>query len=477
MGALAWVMMGLALWHFTIFLPDRFWGGIVGAFVGAVVGAFLFGFLDQRLHRPGPPRHAPAAPRSRRSPARVHRAGRRVARGRAPRRRRPRRPPTRGASRPERAPCVRRRPGLRCAGLSVRARHPAVRRGRRRRARARARASRSRSRRCSCAAGWRDPAAARAWLAADDEHDPLGVRGHRRRRRGRARPRRGAGTRITVHGDYDVDGVCSTAILVRALRALGADVDWYLPSRTRGRLRPRGRDGRRASRPAARALLITADCAITAVDEVAAARAAGMDVVVTDHHAPRADGALPDAPIVHPALCGYPCPELCAAGVAHKLARALLAAAGRDPAAARDDLDLVALATVADCVPLRGENRRLVREGLRALAATRKPGPARAAARRAGRSGAARRHGDRLPAGAAHQRRRAPAARRRRRSSSCSPHDEARAAEIADELDRAQRRPPRTSSSASCFEAEAPASPSRRAARPTCSRARTGIPA
>ena len=109
---------------------------------------------------------------------------------------------------------------------------------------------------------------------------------------------------------------------------------------------------------------MTADCGITSVDEVAAARAAGLDVVVTDHHAPRSDGRRPDAPIVHPALGGYPCPDLCAAGVAHKLGAALLAAAGRDPARADDDLDLVALATVADCVPLRGENRRLVRAGL-----------------------------------------------------------------------------------------------------------------
>src|SRR5436190_935937 len=115
-------------------------------------------------------------------------------------------------------------------------------------------------------------------------------------------------------------------------------------------------------------LLLTADCAITAVDEVAAARAAGLDVVVTDHHAPRADGRLPDAPIVHPALCGYPCAHLCAAGVALKLAEAL------DAPTARHDLDLAALATVADVVALTGENRRLVREGLRALATTSKPG-------------------------------------------------------------------------------------------------------
>src|SRR5918993_1545634 len=155
--------------------------------------------------------------------------------------------------------------------------------------------------------------------------------------------------------------------------ALGGDVDWFLPSRAEDGY---GLSTTTVQRLAQRGtkLLITADCAITAVDEVAAARALGMDVLVTDHHSPRADGRLPDAPIVHPAVCGYPCPELCAAGVAHLLARALLEGAGMEPQAADADLDLVALATVADCVPLVGENRRLVRAGLRALASTRKPG-------------------------------------------------------------------------------------------------------
>lgn len=183
----------------------------------------------------------------------------------------------------------------------------------------------------------------------------------------------GRGSQITVHGDYDVDGVCSTAILVRALRTLGARVDWYLPSRiddgyglamaTVEKLAARGTN-----------LLITVDCAITAVEEVAAAKARGMDVIVTDHHSPRADGMLPDAPVLHPRLNGYPCADLCAAAVAYKLAQALLAAAGEDPRMAEEDLDLVALATVADVVPLQGENRRLVREGLRAIAGTRKVG-------------------------------------------------------------------------------------------------------
>jgi len=220
--------------------------------------------------------------------------------------------------------------------------------------------------------GMDDPHDARAWLAAEERHDPSQFAGidiatalvldHIER-----------ASRITIHGDYDVDGVSSTAILVGTLRTLGADVDWFLPSRAEDGY---GLSAATVQRLHARGtgLLITADCAITAVDEVAAARTAGIDVLVTDHHSPRADGRLPDAPIVHPAVCGYPCVDLCAAGVAYKLAAALLGAAGLDPEGADRDLDLVALATIADCVPLRGENRRLVRAGLRAMAVTKRPG-------------------------------------------------------------------------------------------------------
>ena len=114
-------------------------------------------------------------------------------------------------------------------------------------------------------------------------------------------------------------------------------------------------------------LLLTADCGITCAGEVAAARAAGMDVVVTDHHEP--GERLPDCPLLHPRLSSYPFAELCATGVAYKLSAALL---GAERAA--DDLDLVALATVADLVPLRGENRALVRAGLRVARQGRRPG-------------------------------------------------------------------------------------------------------
>ncbi len=219
-----------------------------------------------------------------------------------------------------------------------------------------------------------DPASARAFLDAAEEHPPGSFRGIEDAVATILASVR-TGARITIHGDYDVDGICSTAVLVRTLRELGADVDTYIPDRAAGY----GLQLETVEMLAARGtrLLITVDCAITAVEEVRAARELGMGVVVTDHHAPRANGALPDAPIVHPAICGYPCPELCATAVAYKLAQALREASGADAAGLARltrDLDLVALATVADVVALQGENRALLRRGLRALAATAKPG-------------------------------------------------------------------------------------------------------
>jgi single-stranded-DNA-specific exonuclease len=225
--------------------------------------------------------------------------------------------------------------------------------------------------------GLADPSTARAFLAADEEHPPSAFAGIEEAVALVLRHVR-EGQRITIHGDYDVDGVCSTAVLVRVLRALGADVDWYLPDRASDGY---GLNSNTVERLAARGtqLLITADCAITAVEEVALARTLGMEVLVTDHHAIRSDGQLPQAPIVHPRVCGYPCPDLCATAVAYKLAQGCWEAPGearRSQSGYRvqDDLDLVALATIADVVALTGENRTLVRCGLRALARTAKPG-------------------------------------------------------------------------------------------------------
>src|SRR4051812_17111206 len=132
--------------------------------------------------------------------------------------------------------------------------------------------------------GLGEPEDARRFLAADERGDALALPGARSAAEAiLAHVERGS--RMVVHGDYDVDGVCSTAILVRTLRRLGAEPSWEIPSRfdegyglsgaTVERLATRGKE-----------LLITVDCGITAVDEVAAARAAGIDVIVTDHHRP-----------------------------------------------------------------------------------------------------------------------------------------------------------------------------------------------
>jgi single-stranded-DNA-specific exonuclease len=177
-----------------------------------------------------------------------------------------------------------------------------------------------------------------------------------------------AGKRICVHGDYDVDGICATALALLTLRELGADVVWHLPSRfeegygvSRETIARLAQDGV--------GLVLTVDCGITAVAEVAEARALGLDVVVTDHHRPAE--RLPDCPVVATRPSEYPFPELCGTGVVHKLAEALL---GPEHPAVLRHLDLVALATIADVVPLVDENRWLATTGLRALARTQKPG-------------------------------------------------------------------------------------------------------
>ena len=214
--------------------------------------------------------------------------------------------------------------------------------------------------------GNRDLAAARAFLRADERHDP-GCFDGIDASTALVQRHIAAGSRIMVHGDYDVDGVCATAVLVRALRSLGADVGWYLPSRSQDGYGLASATVERLARSGT-GLLITVDCGITAVEQVAQARAAGMDTLVTDHHTPRGDGRLPDCRIVHPALCGYPTPDLCGTAVAHKLAQALGAST------VEQDLELVALATVADLMPLRGENRRIVRDGLVQMAGTDRTG-------------------------------------------------------------------------------------------------------
>jgi single-stranded-DNA-specific exonuclease len=173
-----------------------------------------------------------------------------------------------------------------------------------------------------------------------------------------------------VHGDFDVDGVCATAIAVGTLRSLGAECDWLIPDRLADGY-GLSAEGIERMRERGTSQVLTVDCGITAAAEVALARRAGMEVIVTDHHQPQ--GELPDCTIVHPELSGYPCANLCGTAVAWKLCQALRRAAG-EAAGEEDDLDLVALATVADVVPLLGENRYLVRRGLEAARRSRRPG-------------------------------------------------------------------------------------------------------
>jgi single-stranded-DNA-specific exonuclease len=174
--------------------------------------------------------------------------------------------------------------------------------------------------------------------------------------------------RICVHGDYDVDGIAATTLAVLLLRELGADVAWHLPSRfDEGYGVSRATLARLADEGCA--LVLTVDCGITAVAEVAEAKERGLDVVVTDHHRPGEE--LPDCPVVATRPSNYPFPELCGTGVVYKLGQALF---GIDSDVPRRHLDLVALATIADVVPLVDENRSLAIAGLRALARTSKPG-------------------------------------------------------------------------------------------------------
>jgi single-stranded-DNA-specific exonuclease len=213
--------------------------------------------------------------------------------------------------------------------------------------------------------GYGDPETARRFLAAElPGHDPL-LLGDMQAACDAIRAAIGAGKRICVHGDYDVDGICATALAVLVLRQFGAEVEWHLPSRFHeGYGVARETLARFAEEGVG--LLLTVDCGITAVEEIADARQAGLEVVVTDHHRP--GDRLPDCPVVATRPSDYPFPELCGTGVVYKLAQAL-EAEGLDT-----HLDLVALATVADVVPLVDENRGLVSAGLKRLARTTKPG-------------------------------------------------------------------------------------------------------
>src|SRR4051794_11326793 len=214
------------------------------------------------------------------------------------------------------------------------------------------------------------PVLARSFMRGADSHDPALLNDAAEASR-LILAHVGRGSRIVVHGDYDVDGVCATAVMISALRRLGASPSWYLPSRFEDGYGLSAATVDRLAQDGA-ALIVTVDCGVTAVAEVDRALAAGVEVVVTDHHKP--GERLPACPVVHPALGDYPFPSLCGTAVAFKLAQALLIAAGENADAASEDMDLVALATLCDLVPLVGENRRLAREGIAELRRGRRVG-------------------------------------------------------------------------------------------------------
>ncbi|MCX7044171.1 MAG: single-stranded-DNA-specific exonuclease RecJ [Candidatus Sumerlaeota bacterium] len=183
---------------------------------------------------------------------------------------------------------------------------------------------------------------------------------------------------IAIYGDYDVDGVCAIGVLLGMFRFLGVEASYYIPHRVHEGY---GLNRMALDKLAARGarLLITVDNGITANEEVAYARSLGMDVVVTDHHEPGL--TLPEAcAVVDPKRADRPYPhaDLCGAGVAWKLAHAVLREMGasteRGRAFLKSQLDIVALATVADMVPIMGENRALARAGIEAIRANPRAG-------------------------------------------------------------------------------------------------------
>jgi single-stranded-DNA-specific exonuclease len=179
------------------------------------------------------------------------------------------------------------------------------------------------------------------------------------------------GKRVLIHGDYDCDGICATTLLMEALQEIGADVDYHIPDRFREGY---GLSAKAVDRCVEEGfgVLITVDCGSSSVAEVQQAREAGVLTIVTDHHTVPSEAPQPDA-FVNPQQsdCSYPFKGICGTGVAFKLVQALRGQSGATP---EHFLDLVALATVADVVPLVDENRVLVQLGLQQLGHSRREG-------------------------------------------------------------------------------------------------------
>jgi single-stranded-DNA-specific exonuclease len=182
---------------------------------------------------------------------------------------------------------------------------------------------------------------------------------------------------IAIYGDYDVDGVTATALLVETLRALGGNVKPYIPNRFEEGY-GLNKDAITNLQKEGVKLVISVDCGIRSPKEAAYARSIGLDLIISDHHQP-AEGDLPHAfSVVNPKQPGdlYPDKDLAGVGVAYKIVQALIESIGNTPEGFKSDdlLDLVALGTVADLAPLTGENRILVRKGLKILRETKRQG-------------------------------------------------------------------------------------------------------
>ncbi|MBV9742895.1 MAG: single-stranded-DNA-specific exonuclease RecJ [Acidobacteriia bacterium] len=227
--------------------------------------------------------------------------------------------------------------------------------------------------------GLADPASARRFLAPslEDLYDPFALRDMPRALERLVKAIRDR-ERILIYGDYDVDGTTSVVILTKAIELAGGTASHHVPHRLREGYGMRPEVVERAAAEGVR-LIISVDTGIRAAAVVERANELGIDVIVTDHHLPEA--ALPPAfAVLNPNRpdCRYPCKDLCGAGVALKLVQALIASLDWPPEKrsrlSESFLKIAAIATVADVVPLTGENRIIVKHGLKGLADVRNPG-------------------------------------------------------------------------------------------------------
>lgn len=181
------------------------------------------------------------------------------------------------------------------------------------------------------------------------------------------------GAKICIYGDYDTDGVTSVSLLRSVLTALGGDVSYYIPSRFDEGYGLNS-DALDKIQLSGAELVITVDCGCTSVVEVEHAKEIGLEILITDHHAMKPE--IPDCLLINPNHpdCQYPFKSLAGVGVAFKLAQALVETTALDKSILLKNLDLVAIGTIGDIVPLTDENRTLVKFGLRALNITERPG-------------------------------------------------------------------------------------------------------